>query len=105
MSNKKGLFAMTRHERAGAVAVLVLLVVAICAHVWVSHKGVSAEDVDVAAIQVFEHRCDSLEAVKASKPKKQPKQGGNKKTAAKNKPDKARKSPPQGHKMDPVPGF
>ncbi len=52
---------MTRHERRGAIAVLVLLVMAVCIHLWVGRRPVPQPDGEMTARQQrFVQHSDSL---------------------------------------------
>lgn len=109
MADWKAFFTMTRHERAGAVVVLVLLAVVICAHVALSRRGVDAGDINPTAVTAFEQQCDSVNALKASRAGKAiPREADAPRKASGSRDTKSasRTKEPAGERgLAPVPGF
>lgn len=108
MADWKAFFAMTRHERAGALIVIVLLIIVVCVHVMLMRRGVDSGDAMPAAQQAFEQRCDSINALKslvkghnnAGEVRERRETAGR--TFHSRKPKETR----QGHQgLEPVPGF
>ncbi len=105
----KDMMAMTRHERVGAVVVLVLLLAAVIAHVALSHRSVDPEQVPVQAIADWQRRCDSISAIKNDA--QAPARHKSKKDSTATHKGKARKSTPKpkqpapSRRLDPVPSF
>jgi len=111
MAEWKAFFSMTRHERAGAIVVLVMLVLVIGLHVFLSHRSVDDTATDIAGIEAFERRCDSITAVKQAKAGKdglaKGKDDGNRVKGKPHKSDATAKpnKPAQDSPLAPVPGF
>lgn len=104
---------MTRHERAGAVAVLLLLVAVVCLRCCAGHGSVSAQDVDTVAVKAFEHRCDSIAAARDSS-KADKKTKGKRRSSVSDTTSthhkgsgagKQSKSAAPARQLDPVPSF
>ncbi|MCQ2289222.1 MAG: hypothetical protein MJZ74_09000 [Muribaculaceae bacterium] len=62
MAKLKDFFSMSRHERRGAVVVLVLLAVALCCHMWMGRKPAGDAPLDMQGQeQRFIEQCNSID--------------------------------------------
>ena len=103
-------FVMTRHERRGAIALLVLIVLAIVSLWFVRSRTSSPTSAEVQQLRQFEARVDSLTQASDSAVNKRvaKKKKGRQDTAGKSKKAKApkpRKTPTAPRRVDPVPQF
>lgn len=101
MGTLKDFFTITRHERIGAVAVLMILLATVLAQVIAQRADSSPDAVDSVAVVVFEQRCDSIAASRDSLPSK--KKFKKKSTSKKTGTERGHQAPDRG--LAPVPGF
>lgn len=100
MTNWKDLLAMSRHERRGALVVIVLLALAVAVRFVVSGNVDSRPDEINVTEQAFVSRVDSMTAASDSVAK----QGHSKRRSHKNKARTARRQPAE-RPLNPVPSF
>lgn len=109
MTQWKTFFSMTRHERMGAIAVLVMLIAVVATDLCVSRCTHSSPGRDSIATLTFERSMDSIQAVKDSLPVVR-KRKASRDTTSRRK--SSRQSQPRGgngqhrqRSMDPIPAF
>lgn len=101
MTNWKDLLAMSRHERRGALVVILLLVMAVAIRFVVSNNVVSQPGSIDATEQAFISRVDSMAAASDSSVR----QGHSRRHARKGKARNARRQPVADRPLNPVPSF
>lgn len=102
MSKWNDFFAMSRHERRGAIVVLIMLLIAVGVHIVLVHTPIDQQSSDTAIEQRFLEHCDSLKQEDSTAKNKS--HSHARKKCAKKKASPLHKTPAP-RRLNPVPSF